>query len=87
MTRVNMGTQDIYIGVYKVYSVTRVRMGTQDIREIKIEVCTNTANGNPRLEVSGHAFEVLLYVTRLSLRLMWPADFWEDYSNMAAARR
>ena len=48
----------VYIGVYKVYSVTRVRMGMQDIREIKIEVCTNTANGKPRLEVSGHAFEV-----------------------------
>ena len=28
------------------------------IREIKIEICTNTANGKPRLEVSGHAFEV-----------------------------
>ena len=45
--------------------------------EIKIEVCINTANGKPRLEVRGHAFEVCL----------WPEDFWEDYSNMAAARR
>ena len=31
MTRVNMGSQDIYIGVYRVYSMTRVNMGTQDI--------------------------------------------------------
>ena len=27
MTRVNMGTHDIYIGVYRVYSMTRADMG------------------------------------------------------------
>ena len=39
ITRVNMGTQDIYgytgytgyIGVYRVYNITRVSMGTQNI--------------------------------------------------------
>ena len=29
-----------------------------DIREIKIEVCINTASGKPRLEDSDHTFEV-----------------------------
>ena len=53
-------------------------------REIKIEVCINTANGKPRLEVSGHAFEVCCTI---SLRFMWPEDCFEDYSNMAAAGR
>ena len=32
MTRVNMGKQDILIGVYMVYSITRVNKGKQDIQ-------------------------------------------------------
>ena len=32
MTRVNLGKQDILIGVYTVYSITRVNLGKQDVQ-------------------------------------------------------
>ena len=43
---------------YRKLTFLLLRYKSRDHREIKIEVCINTANGKPRLEVRGHAFEV-----------------------------